>query len=124
MYGWFVEQVSSLLDKTVYDDYVADIAEDYDIVREDHYDSLSVSTSQSESEKDPSGTNYYYFVGVTLLVAFPYLSSYRRERTYLWSMLEPMPCRWTGRITCQVCMYTCHMHYSTITVENGGALFL
>ena len=35
--------MSSLLDKTMYDDYVTEIAEEYEEVREDHYESLVVS---------------------------------------------------------------------------------
>ena len=35
--------MSSLLDHNVYEEYIAEIAEDYEIVREDHYESLTVS---------------------------------------------------------------------------------
>ena len=36
----FLLQCSSLLDRKNYDDFIDDLREDYEIIREDHYDNL------------------------------------------------------------------------------------
>lgn len=36
----FFFQCSSLLDSNLYDDFIDDLKEDYDIIREEHYESL------------------------------------------------------------------------------------
>lgn len=40
-------QVSSLLDETIYDEFTESIAEEYEEVREDHYETIQVGSNIS-----------------------------------------------------------------------------
>lgn len=51
----FFFQCSNLLDSSLYDDFIDDLKEDYDIIREEHYESLLdrkyVSITEARNKK-------------------------------------------------------------------------